>query len=130
MYVYIYMAVDQNTVLSRPPHTPPHPTPPHLCFRIICHGLSLQTFVANAWCRYALQKNLVAKVLVASQGILLQTYVAEWPPEPVTNPVFLIHSHIHIYIYIYIYIYTCTWIGLYGVNTWIMGKKMETTTSE
>ena len=25
-------------------------------------------------------------------GIMSQTYVAEWPPKPVTNPVFLIHS--------------------------------------
>ena len=59
----------------------------------LCRGLLLHTFVANAWRRYALQKNLVAKLLVASQEILLQTYVAEWPPEPATNPVFLIHSH-------------------------------------
>ena len=48
----------------------------------------------NAWRRYALQKNLVAKVLVASQEILLQTYVAEWPPKPVTNPALLIHGHL------------------------------------
>ena len=40
------------------------------------------------------KKNLVAKVLVASQEILLQTYVAEWPPKHVTHPVLLIHGHI------------------------------------
>ena len=59
-------------------------------------GLLLHTFVANDWCRYAVQKNLVAKVLVASQEILLQTYVAEGPPKPVTNPMFLIHSQLSI----------------------------------
>ena len=68
--------------------------PPTPCCIPLCHGLLLHTFVANAWRRYALQKNLVAKVLVASQEILLQTYVAEWPPKPVANPVFLIHSHL------------------------------------
>ena len=33
------------------------------------------------------------KVLVKSQEILLQAYLAEWPPKPVTNPVLLIHRH-------------------------------------
>ena len=68
--------------------------PPPPCYIPLCRGLLLHTFVANDWCRYALQKNLVAKVLVASQEILLQTYVAGWRPKPVTNPMFLIHSHI------------------------------------
>ena len=84
------MAVNQNPVLSRAP-------PPHPCYKPLCRGLLLHSFVANAnaWRWYALRKkNLVAKVLVASQEILLQIYVAEWPPKPVTNPVFLIHSHI------------------------------------
>ena len=80
------MAVNQNPVLSR--------APPHPCYIPLCRGLLLHTFVANAWHRYALQRNLVAQVLVASQQILLQTYVAEWPPKPVTNLVFLIHRHI------------------------------------
>ena len=31
----------------------------------------------------------MAKVLVASQVVLLQAYVAEWPPKPVTHPVVL-----------------------------------------
>ena len=33
-------------------------------------------------------------MLVASQEVLLQTYVAERPPKPVTNPMFLIHNHV------------------------------------
>ena len=72
----------------------PPPTP---CYMPLCRGLLLHTFFANAWRMYALQKKLVAKVLVASHEILLQTYVAEWRPKPVTNPVFLIHSHITAY---------------------------------
>ena len=44
----------------------------------------------------ALQKNLVAEVLVASQEIPLQTSGAEWLPKPVTNPMFLIDSHVGI----------------------------------
>ena len=41
-------------------------------------------------------KRTFTKVLVASQEILLQTYVAERPPKPDTYPVFLIQSHIGI----------------------------------
>ena len=70
--------------------------PPHPLLHTPLWGLLLHAFVANAWRRYVLQKNLVAKVPVASQDILLQTYVAEWPLKPVTNPVFLIHSHMGI----------------------------------
>ena len=83
------MAVNQNPRFVAGPPTP--------CYKPLCRGLLLHTLVANAWCRYALQKNLVANVLVASQEILLETYVADWPPKPVTNPMFLIHSHICIY---------------------------------
>ena len=78
--------MNSKPVLSQPPPTP--------CYIPLCRGLLLHTFVANGWCRYALQKNLVAKVLVANQEILLQTYVAERPPKPVTNPMFLIHSQL------------------------------------
>ena len=67
----------------------PHP---HPCYIPLCRGQLLHTFVANNWRRHALQKNLVTQVLVASQELLLQTYVAEWLPKPVTSPVFLIHS--------------------------------------
>ena len=67
----------------------PHPTPLRTPFVAACSYIPLHTFVANAWRWYALQKNLVA-----NQDILLQTYVAEWPPKPVTNPVFLTHSHL------------------------------------
>ena len=83
-----HMPVNRSPVCSRPP------SPPTPCYILPCRGLLLHTFVANAWRTYALQKKLVAKGLVASQEILLQTYVAEWPPKPVTNPVFLIHSRI------------------------------------
>ena len=31
---------------------------------------------------------------VAEHPRLLQTYVAKWPPKPVTNPIFLIRCHI------------------------------------
>ena len=36
----------------------------------------------------------IAEVLVASQDILLQTFVAEYPPKTVTNQVFSIHNHV------------------------------------
>ena len=49
------MALNQNHVLSRPPPTP--------CYIPLCRGPLLHIFVANDWSRYALQKNLVAKVL-------------------------------------------------------------------
>ena len=78
-------SVNQNPVCRGPPRS---------CYIPLCRGLLLHTFGANACRRYALQKNLVAKVLVAGREILLQTYVAESPRKPVTNPVFLIHSHI------------------------------------
>ena len=55
---------------------------------LIKEGPTLHTFVAHAWRRYALQQNIVAKVLVASQDILLQTYVAEWPPSLLQTPCF------------------------------------------
>ena len=35
---------------------------------------------------------LVSTVLVTSQEILLQAYVADWPPKPVTNPGFLMQA--------------------------------------
>ena len=75
--------MNQNHVLSRPPppglHTPlSRPVVAYLC----------REYVALVYPT----KELVAKVFVASQEILLQTYVGEWPPKPVTNPVFLIHS--------------------------------------
>ena len=82
------------------------PPPPPVAYPI-CRGLLLHTFVANAWRRYAPQKNIVAKVLVASQAILLQTYVAEWPPKPVTNPAFLIHNLKFACFLLFI----CVWIG-------------------
>ena len=78
------MAVDQK---SRFVAGPPHP---------LLH-VPMSRPVVSRLCRehrYAPQKNLVAKVLVAIQETLLQAYVAEWPPEPVTNLVFFIHSHI------------------------------------
>ena len=59
--------MNENPVLSRPPPPPP-------LLQTLCRGLLLPTFVANDWRRYALQKNLVTKGLVASQEILLQTY--------------------------------------------------------
>ena len=84
---FVHMVVNQNPVLSRAP-------PPHPLLHALCRSLLLHTFVANDWCRYALQKDLIAKVLVENQGILLQTYEAKWPPKPVTNPRILTHSHI------------------------------------
>ena len=80
----------KNT-FSRPP-PPPRPPPPGSrsptpCCMLLCRGLVLRTFVANAWHGYAPQKNLVDKVLVASQKILLRAYVAEWPPKPFTSAV-------------------------------------------
>ena len=77
-----------KTALCRPPPPPP-PQPVTYSFDLL-----LNTLVANPWRRYALQKNLVAKVRVASQEILLQTYVVEWPPKPVTKTVLLIHSRV------------------------------------
>ena len=77
---------------SKPHFVAAHPPPPTPYYIPLCRGLLLHTFVANDWCKYALQKNLVAKVIVASQEILLQTYVVEWSPKPLTNPMFLIHS--------------------------------------
>ena len=50
-------------------------------------------------------KGLVAEGFVAERPRLLQTFVAKWPPKPVTRPMFLIRSHIDIHRYIYIYIY-------------------------
>ena len=94
-YIYIHIYAFLYGCESRP-HFVAAPPPPTPCYIPLCRGmLLLQIFVANAWRRYALQKNLVAKVLVARQEILLQTYVSEWPPKPVTNPVFLIHSHVY-----------------------------------
>ena len=88
----------QNPVLSRVPD-PTSVTYPFVAACCYIH--------ANAWRRYALQKNLVAKVLVASHEILLQTHVAEWPPEPVTNPVFDSQPYVDIYpICVYVCIYT------------------------
>ena len=64
------------------------------CCIPLCRSLLLQTFVANACCRYTPQENLVGKAIVASQEILLQAYyVAERPPRHVTNPVSLTHIH-------------------------------------
>ena len=61
-------------------------TLPHLRYISLCRRLFLHTIVANAWNTYTPQKNLVAKVLVASKEILLQAHVAEWPSKPATNP--------------------------------------------
>ena len=74
-----YMAVNQIPVLSRAPppllHTPvSRPVATYLCRE--CLSQVCPT------------KEPSAKVLVASQEILFQTYVAESSPKPVTNPVF------------------------------------------
>ena len=95
-YIYIYILYGCE---SKPRFVAAPPIP---CYIPLCRGLLLQTFVANDWRRYALHNNLVAKVLAASQEIRSQTFVAEWPPKPVTKPVFLIHSRIYVYIYIYV----------------------------
>ena len=81
------MAVDQKPRFVKGPS----PTP---CYIPLCRGLSLHVFVASAWYQYghAPQKKLVAQVR-AYQEILLQAYVAEWPPKLGTNPMLLIHSH-------------------------------------
>ena len=82
------MAVNQNPALLRAP-----PPPVTYSFVAACCYIPLSRMIgAGMRCRYAPHENL-AKVLVASQEILLETYVAEWPPKPVTNSMFLIHSH-------------------------------------
>ena len=75
MYIYIYMGVDQNPVLSR---APPSVTN-------LCRGLTNP-------CR-----GLVAEGFVAEHPHLLQTFVAKWPPKPVTRPMFLIRCHDYVY---------------------------------
>ena len=85
MSVYVYQYIYISLIYmceSKPCFVVCPPAPRYIP---LCRGRLLHTFVANASRRYALQKNLVAEVLVASQEILLQTYVAEWPPKPVTN---------------------------------------------
>ena len=72
------MAVNQNPVLSRAPPTP--------CYIPLCRGLLLRTFVANAWRWYALQQNLVAKVLVASRGISVRNLCRGMAAEACYKP--------------------------------------------
>ena len=68
------------------------PTPAPCCIPP-CDDLLLHTLLASAWYGHASPKKLGAKVLVAGWEILLQAYLAERPSKPVTNPMFLIHSH-------------------------------------
>ena len=81
----VHLAVNQNPVLSRAP-----PTPGYIP---LCRGLLLRTFVANAWRWYALQKNLVAKVLVASRGISVTNLCRGMAAEACYKPSVLTHSH-------------------------------------
>ena len=103
--IYIYMAVDQNSVLSR--------APPLLqafvaagCFksRISCR------YDGTYYLKVALCfAGFVAEGFVAKDPRLLQINVAKWPPKPVTNPTFLIGCHMYVYTYIHmLYVYRCT----------------------
>ena len=73
------MAVDQKNVFRCPSTTPvTQPFVAGCCYTPLSrmHGKGMPHY----------------KRLVASQEILLQAYLPEWPPKPVTDPVFLIRS--------------------------------------
>ena len=67
----------------------------------LCHGRLFQTLCRGcllAIIKYYLKVALcfwgfVAEGFVAEHPSLLQTYFAKWPPEPVANPMLLIHCH-------------------------------------
>ena len=98
-----YMAVDQNPC---------------------CRGLTplLQTFVARP-----LLQTLVADLCVeycslqgaCRGGVCRRTPTSvtnlcpEWPPKPVTRPMFLIRCHMSVYIYIYTHIFIYMYIYIY-----------------
>ena len=82
----------------------------------LCRGPSVANPCRGPLCRSTVVfKGLVAEGFVAEHPRLLQTFVAKWPPKPVTRPMFLIRCHIYTYTYIniYIYIHTCVSICTY-----------------
>ena len=85
--------VDQKHVLSRGPPPTPHP------FVAAClgfRGLGLPLWGLRKClvqvCPTEELCNFVAKMLVESQDVLLQAYVAEWRPKTATITVFLIQD--------------------------------------
>ena len=82
------MAVDQNPMLSRPPLfykpllRPAVSNPLSRIFR----GYDKTYYLKAALCFWG----FVTEGFVAEHPCLLQTYVSNWPPKPVTNPMFLI----------------------------------------
>ena len=76
MFCHTSKVVSQKPILSPPP---PHP---HLiAYPFVAACCCCVPCAMNAWYRYAAQHSIVAKVRIASQQILLQAYVAEWPPK-------------------------------------------------
>ena len=116
-YIYIWLWIKTRVVAGPPP----------LLQAFVAAGVSssLSRISHRYDCTYYLKAALCFGRFVAERFVaehpcrpcLLQTYVAKWPPQPVTNPVFFIRRHIYIYTYIYIYTtqyqtHTCIYIYL------------------
>ena len=84
--VIIFMPVDQDPVMSRPPlrYKP-------LSRPAVSNPLSQKSrgYDYTCYLRVAIRfGGLVAEGFVAERPRLLQTYVTKWQPKPVTNPMF------------------------------------------
>ena len=73
--VGIHMAVDQN----------PGCRGPLLCYKPLSRALCYKTLSRTSAQSTVVFKGLVAEGFVAEHPCLLQTFVAKWPPKPVTD---------------------------------------------
>ena len=102
----LYIAVDQNSGCRGPP-----------MLQTFVAGPLLQTLVADLCVEYCSLQGACRGGFVAEQPHLLQTFVAKWPPKPVTRPMFLIRCHISVYCSIEEPTpYICICVGIY-LNT-------------
>ena len=123
MYVYLYTYICIYIASLLYIHTHKHgsgskprvvarlpPSVTRLCrsrlFQTLCRGFlaAVIQHIPSSW--RLVFRGFVAAGFVAEHPHLLQSYVAKWPPKPVTNPMFLISCRISSnYIYTYILTY-------------------------
>ena len=98
VYTYIHMAVDRNPCC--------HGAPP-LLLQTFVAGPLLQTLVADLCVEYCSLQGACRGGVCRRTPPSATNLCREWPPKPVTRPMFLIHCHISIHTHMYITKHAC-----------------------